>query len=71
VQSGCQRAHQAGSVLSDSGTPLIFILCGRLCLGAGELFSLDEEQRIAIFEMVKDGSMSIEDAHAEVCEAVL
>lgn len=32
----------------------------------GELFSLDEEQRIALFEMVKDGSISIEDAHAEV-----
>lgn len=32
----------------------------------GELFSLDEEQRIAIFEMVKDGSITIEEAHAEV-----
>ena len=28
--------------------------------------SFDEEQRIAIFEMVKDGSMTIEEAHAEV-----
>lgn len=32
----------------------------------GELFSLDEEQRIALFEMVKDGSVSIEEAHAAV-----
>lgn len=32
----------------------------------GELFSFDEDQRIAIFEMVKDGSMTIEEAHAEV-----
>ena len=32
----------------------------------GELFALDEEQRIAIFEMVKDGSITIEEAHAEV-----
>eukprot|EP00039_Didymoeca_costata_P032399 m.37680 g.37680 ORF g.37680 m.37680 type:complete len:740 (+) comp9339_c0_seq1:250-2469(+) len=32
----------------------------------GELFAFDEEQRIAIFEMVKDGSITIEEAHAEV-----
>lgn len=32
----------------------------------GELSSFDEEQRIQIMEMVKDGSLSIEEAHAEV-----
>jgi len=32
----------------------------------GELMSFDEDQRIAIFEMVKDGSITIEQAHAEV-----
>eukprot|EP00040_Diaphanoeca_grandis_P028350 m.164037 g.164037 ORF g.164037 m.164037 type:complete len:767 (-) comp31319_c1_seq1:340-2640(-) len=32
----------------------------------GELMSFDEDQRIAIFEMVKQGSITIEEAHAEV-----
>lgn len=32
----------------------------------GELFSFDEDQRIAIMEMVKDGSLSVEEAHKEV-----
>ena len=35
----------------------------------GELACFDEEQRIAIFEMVKSGSISIEAAHAEVKRA--
>lgn len=32
----------------------------------GELFSFDEEQRIAILEMVKDGSLTVAEAHEEV-----
>ncbi len=32
----------------------------------GEMQCFDEEQRIAIFEMVKTGALSIEQAHAEV-----
>ena len=35
----------------------------------GELACFDEEQRIAIFEMVKSGAISIEAAHAEVKRA--
>lgn len=32
----------------------------------GEITSFDEEQRILIFEMVKDGSLTLEEAIQEV-----